>query len=75
MMFDKGKAMIKEDACMRFYDETRPLYRETDVSGVGLGAAILQTRSNTSCHKDELPGISILRPIAFPSRGLIGAEK
>ena len=25
-MFGKAKAVIKEDACMKFYDETKPLY-------------------------------------------------
>ena len=37
--FDKAKSIIKEDACMIFYDETKPLYIETDVSGVGLTAS------------------------------------
>ena len=37
---------------MKFYGKTKPLYIETDVSGVGLGAAFLQTRSNTSTHRD-----------------------
>ena len=27
-----------------FYDETKPLYKETDVSGAGLVAAFLQTK-------------------------------
>ena len=34
-MFDKAKAIMKEDACMNFYDETKPLYIETDASEVG----------------------------------------
>ena len=29
--------------CMKFYDDAKPLYHETDGSGVGLGAALLQT--------------------------------
>ena len=57
------------------YDETKPLYVETDVSGVGLGAAFLQTRSNTSFHRDEAPDNRILRPIAFSSKSLTRAEK
>ena len=60
---------------MKFYVETKPLYIETDVSGVGLGVALLQTRSNTSFHRDEAPDNSILRPIAFTSKNLTGAEK
>ena len=50
-LFDKAKSIIKEDACMEFYDETQPLYLETDVSGVGPGEALLQKRSSTSCPK------------------------
>ena len=33
-LFNKAKSIIKEDACMKFYDETQPLYLETDMSGV-----------------------------------------
>ena len=69
-MFNKAKSIIKEDACMKFYDETQPVYIEVDASGVGLGATLLQTRSNTSCPKDEAPDNSILRPTAFTSKTL-----
>ena len=60
---------------MKFYDETKPLYIETDAFGVRPGAALLQTRSNTSCYRDEALGNSIIRPIAFMSRSLSSAEK
>ena len=33
-MFEETKAIIKEDACMKFYDATKALYIETDASGV-----------------------------------------
>ena len=69
------KAIIKKDACMKFYDETKPLYIETDASGVGLGAALLQIRDNMSCHRDEAQDGSIPRPITFASKSLTGAEK
>ena len=74
-MFDNSKAIIKEDACMEFYDETKPLYIETDASEVGLGAALLQTRSNTNCHRGDMLDNSLLRPIVFSSKSLTGAEK
>ena len=73
-IFNKAKSVIK-DACMKFYAKTKPLYRETDASGVGLGAALLQTRSNTNCPKDEAPDNSILTPIAFARSSLTGVKK
>ena len=35
-LYEKAKALIKDDVCMKFYDETKPLYLETDASGIGL---------------------------------------
>ena len=75
MLFDKAKAIIKQDVCMKFYEETKPLYIEMDASGVGLGATLLQTRNNTSCPKDKVPDNSTLRSIEFASKSLTGAEK
>ena len=60
---------------MSIYDETKPLYIETDISGVGRGAALLQIRSRTSCFRDKVPENSILRPIAFTNKSLSGAEE
>ena len=74
-LFNKAKSIIKEDACMKLYDETKPLYIETDASEVGLDAALLQTRSNTSFPRNKVPHNSILRPIAFASKSLTGMEK
>ena len=54
-IFNKAKSTIKEDACMKFYDQTKPLYIETDIPGFGLGAALLQTGSGTSCPRVEAP--------------------
>ena len=74
-IFDRAKSIIKEDAFMKFYDESKPLNIETDASGVKLGAALLQTRSGTSCPRDEAPNNSILRPIASTSKSLSSAEE
>ena len=49
----KPKSIIKEGACMKFYNETQPLYLETETSGVRLEAALLQARSGTSCLRDK----------------------
>ena len=36
-LFVKGKAIIKDDVCMMFYNQMAPLYIETDALGVWLG--------------------------------------
>ena len=59
---------------MKFYDDTKPLYLETDTFGVGLGAALLQTQEGATCQKDTMPDNTILCPIAFASKSLTGAE-
>ena len=73
-LFAETKSLIKADICMKFYDDTKPLYLETDACGVGLGAALLQLHYNTTCQKDMVLDNVILHPIAFSSKGLTGAE-
>ena len=74
-LVDKAKPIIKEDACMKCYDETQPLYLETDASGARLGAALIQTRSSTSCPRDKAPDNSILSPIMFASKNTSSMER
>ena len=45
---------MKEDICMDYYDVRKPLYPETDASGVGLRVALLKMRDNLSCRYDEV---------------------
>ena len=59
---------------MKFYDDTKLLYLETDASRVGLSAALLQMYKGTTCHKGTVPNNTILCPITFPSKSLTGAE-
>ena len=60
---------------MKFYDDTKTLYLETDASSIGLGAALLQLRDNTGYQKDTAPDNTILCPIAFVSKSLTGAKQ
>ena len=71
---DKAKSLIKVEVCMKFYDDTKPLYLETDASGVGLGAALLQLCDDTACQRDMAPDNTSLRPTAFASKSLTGAK-
>ena len=56
------------------YNDIKLLYLETDVSGVGLGAALLQLCDNTTCQKGTVPDNTICPPIAFASKHLTGTE-
>ena len=64
----------KADMCMKFYDDGKPLYLDTDTSGVGLGVALLQTWESTTCQKDMVPDNTILHPISFGSKSLTNSE-
>ena len=58
--FKKAKLLIKAEICMKFYDDTKPLYLKTDASRIGLRAALLQLRDNTGCQKGMVPDNAIL---------------
>ena len=69
-LFNKVKSLIKDDVCKKFYDETKPLYLETDTSGIGLGAALLQMRNGAACPRNKAPDNTTLELIAFTSKSL-----
>ena len=74
-LFDKVKSLIKGNVCVKFYDETKPLYLETNSSESGLGATPLQTMDGVTCPRDIAPDNAILRPITFAGKGLTSAEQ
>ena len=74
-LFDKAKSLVKVEVCMKFYDDTKLLYLETDALGVDLGAALLHLCNDTACQRDVAPDNTSLRPIAFASKSLTGAEQ
>ena len=69
-LFNRAKLLIKSDMCMKFYNDTKPLYLETDTPGVGLGAALLQTWEGATWQRDTVPDSTILCPIAFATKSL-----
>ena len=73
-LFNKEKSLIKVEVCMKFYDDTKLLYLETDASRIGLRAALLQLHDNTACQKGTAPNNTILCPITFASKSLTDAE-
>ena len=60
---------------MKFYDETRPVYLETDASRIGLGTILLQRRDGMTYPNDTTLGNTILRPIAFASKRQTSVEQ
>ena len=73
-LFDNVKSLIKDDACMKFHIETKPLYLESNMSGIGVGTTLLQTRDVMKCLRDIALDNSILRPIVFARKSLTIAE-
>ena len=63
--------MIKKDACMEFYEASRPLYLEMDASSISLGGMLLQVRDGMNCGHDVVPESITLHPIVFASKSLL----
>ena len=55
---------------MNFYDTARPLYLESDASGIGIGARLFQARDGMDCGCDLIPDNAILHLNAFASKSL-----
>ena len=55
---------------MKFYNMDRPLYLEMYVSGISLGAWLLQWRDGMNCGYDKIPDNATLHLIASGSQNL-----
>ena len=66
--------VVKNDVCMKFHDATGPLYLETDTSGVGLKAKLLQIMDGMSCTYDKVSGNATLCPTAITHKSLLSTE-
>ena len=60
---------------MKFYNETQPLYLETDVSGVGLRAALLQTSNNKTAQKTKHQTTVSSDPLPLQARACQAQKK
>ena len=74
-LFASAKSIIKTDVCIKFNDNSKLLYLETDASGIGLGASLLQLCDNMVCQKGVAPQNIAPHPMAFASKSLTGAEQ
>ena len=72
--YDGTKTIIKKNATMAFYNEKEQLYLETDVSGVGLGAGLLQVRDDMQFSRNEVPDNAVLWPVAFMTKGITSTK-
>ena len=71
----KSKSLIKYNVCMKFYNETKPLYLETDVSRIGPGAALKYRLEMVQYAQGiQHETTSILRSITFSIKSLTNAE-
>ena len=64
-IYERATLLVKEDMCMKYYNVRKPLYLETDASGVGLGVELLQVRDNLNCRYNKVHDNAMLQPITF----------
>ena len=69
-IYKRAKLLVKEDTCMRYYDVRKPLYLETDASGVSMGIVLVKVRDNLNCRCDKVPDNVMIWPLAFVNKSL-----
>ena len=57
--------IIKDDVCMKFYNEEESLYLETDASYVGQWAGLLHAWDGLWFLLDEINKNTVLQPMTF----------
>ena len=60
-----------KDAFTNFYNALKPLYPETDVCGVSLGANLLQVKEDMKCGHDKVPDNVTLHPTVLPAKAYL----
>ena len=51
---------------MKYYDDLKPLYLESDASGIGLGVGLLQLREGMNCGSDDVSDNTTLCLMILP---------
>ena len=72
---DIAMKIVKKEAWMKIFNASRPQYLGTDMSGVSLGAGVLQVRSGMNCGCDEVPDSTTLWPVTFASKNLSSTQQ
>ena len=71
---NKVKNITKKNVTMLFYNKNQQLYVEKNVSGVSLGASLLQLRHKTWFPKNEATDNAAFWSITFASKCLTSAK-
>ena len=74
-LYAKVKNIIRQDACIKFYDASKSLYLETDTYGMRLGASLLQVRDGMNCGLDKVPDNTALHSNALTRKSLSSMEQ
>ena len=56
---------------MKFYDMARPLYLETNKSGIGLGAKLLEVMDGKNCGHDETQQMQYCSQLHLPAKAFL----
>ena len=68
---NRVKKIVIKDACMKFCNESRPPYLETDALDVGIRSGLLQVKDGMNCGFNKVPHNVTLHLIAFTSKRLL----